>query len=57
MQGVQQQLLQQASLHSAELSQARHELQQAQGAHAAADARSFQLQVAAKYHLDMLPMS
>ena len=45
MQAVQQQLAQQASMHSAELSQTKHQLQQAQSALASAQAHSCQLQV------------
>lgn len=45
VQVVQQQLVQQASLHAAELSSTGSELQQAQSAHALAEAHSSQLQV------------
>ena len=45
VQAVQQQLVQQASLQSAELSQTKYDLQQAQSALASAQAHTCQLQV------------
>lgn len=45
IQVVQQQMMQQASLHSAELTQLKSELQQAKSAHASAQASACQLQV------------